>query len=241
MNALKDCPITQWVALSDFLRYMIAAGYDFEVSRNSETLSLEGYGSLYDGSWLLLEARYLLCFLFEYVSTLGLIDVAYLHPDEGFLILPSNDYYSDNTLSRYDGLAYFRLNALGAYCLGLSDRYQPAVPMQKQVLRILPNLEVVAVSELSRADRLMLNSFLASVSDVVWKLDQAKLLDAIAQGRTVAELQDWLIANSGEALPQPVAQFLADLQTRTTSLQDLGSARLIRCADAALAARIASD
>ena len=241
VNALKDCPIQQWVALPDFLRYMIAAGYDFEVSRNTETLSIEGYGSLYYGSWLFLEARYILCFLFEYVSTLGLIDVAYLHPDEGFLILPSNGNYSDATLSRYDGLAYFRLNALGAYCLGLSDRYQPAVPMQKQVLRILPNLEVVAVSELSRADRLMLNSFLASVSDVVWKLDQAKLLDAIAQGRTVTELQDWLIANSGEALPQTVTQFLADLQTRTTSLQDLGSARLIRCADAALAAQIASD
>ncbi|MEP0873231.1 hypothetical protein NDA01_26055 [Trichocoleus desertorum AS-A10] len=56
------------------------------------------------------------------------------------------------------------------------------------MLRILPNLEVVVVSELSRADRLMLNSFLASVSDVVWKLDQAKLLDAIAQGRSEAEL-----------------------------------------------------
>ncbi|MBW4490852.1 MAG: helicase-associated domain-containing protein [Trichocoleus desertorum ATA4-8-CV12] len=241
VNALKDCPVTRWVALSDFLRYMVAAGYDFEVSRNSETLSIEGYGSLYYGSWLFLEARYILCFLFEYVSTLGLIDVAYLHPDEGFLILPSNDDYNDATLSRYDGLAYFRLNALGAYCLGLSDRYEAAVPVQKEMLRILPNLEVVAVSELSRADRLMLNSFLVSVSDVVWKLDQAKLLNAIAQGRTVAELQDWLIANSSEALPQPVTQFLADLQTRTTSLQDLGSARLIRCADAALAAQIASD
>ena len=241
VNALKDCPIQQWVALPDFLRYMIAAGYDFEVSRNSETLSIEGYGSLYEGSWLFLEARYLLCFLFEYVATLGLIDVAYLHPDEGFLVLPSSDYYGDATLSRYDGLAYFRLNAFGVYCLRLSDRYQPATPTQKQVLRILPNLEVVAVSELSRADRLMLNSFLASVSDVVWKLDQAKLLDAIAQGRTVAELRDWLIANSSEALPQPVTQFLADLQTRTASLQDLGSARLIRCADAALAAQIASD
>lgn len=240
VNALKDCPSDRWIELSALLRYMIAAGHDFEVSRNIETLSLEGYGSLYFGSWFVLEARYLLCFLFEYVATLGLIDVAYLHPDEGFLLLPTDDYH-DATLSRYDGLAYFRLTPLGAYCLGLRDRYQPAALPQTQVLRILPNLEVVAVSELSRADRLLLNSFLVSVSDVVWKLDQAKLLDAIAQGRTVKELQDWLTANSGEALPQPVTQFLADLQTRATSLQDLGSARLIRCADAALAAQIASD
>jgi hypothetical protein len=240
VNALKDCPVGRWVELPAFVRYMIAAGYDFEVSRHPESLSLEGYSSLYEGNWLILQARYLLCFLFEYVSTLGLIDVAYLHPDDGVFILPISDYY-DATLSRYDGLAYFRLTPLGAYCLGLTDRYQPAVLPQKQVLRILPNLEVVAVSELSRADRLMLNSFLESVSDVVWKLDAPKMLDAIAQGRSVEELRDWLIATSAHALPQPVLQFLNDLQTRTTSLQDLGSARLVRCADAALATLIASD
>lgn len=240
VNALKDCPIDRWVELPAFLRYMIAAGYDFAVSRNPENLSLESYGSLYYNSWIFLEARYILCFLFEYIATLGLIDVAYLHPDEGFLILPISDYH-EGTFSRYDGLAYFRLTRLGAYLLGLSDRYQPAAPPAKQILRVLPNLEVVAVSELSHADRLLLNSFLVSVSDVVWKLDQAKLLDAIAQGRTVQELQDWLTASSGESLPQPVTQLLADMQTRTTSLQDLGIARLIHCADAALAIQIASD
>lgn len=240
VNALKDCPVNRWVELPSFLRYMIAAGYDFEVSRNPESLSLESYGSFYYNSWVFLEARYILCFLFEYAATLGLIDVAYLHPDEGFLILPVDEFH-EGTLSRYDGLAYFRLTPLGAYLLGLSDRYQPAAPTPKQILRVLPNLEVVAVGELSRADRLLLNSFLESVSDVVWKLDQARLLDAIAQGRTVKELQDWLTASSGESLPQPVTQFLTDLQSRTTSLQDLGSARLIRCADAALAVQIASD
>lgn len=240
VNALKDCPVNRWVELPAFLRYMVAAGYEFEVSRNAESLSLEGYGSIYYNTWMLLEARYILCFLVEYVATLGLIDVAYLHPDEGIFILPTDDYH-ETTLSRYDGLAYFRLTPLGAYLLGISDRYQPAAPTPKQILRVLPNLEVVALGELTRADRLLLNSFLESVSDVVWKLDQAKVLDAIAQGRTVKELQDWLAASSGEPLPQPATQFLADLQTRSTSLQDLGSARLIRCADAALAAQIASD
>jgi len=99
----------------------------------------------------------------------------------------------------------------------------------------------VAVQQLARAERLVLDSFLQSVSDSVWQLEQGKLLDAIAQGRSVDELRKFLAANSGEALPQSVAQFLSDLQTRTTSLQDLGSARLIRCSDAALAALIAND
>lgn len=242
--ALKDCPPGRWVASTDFFRYMIAAGHEFEVSRNPESLTMEGYGSLYEANFLLLEARYILCFLFEYVSTLGLIDVAYIHPDDGVFNFQTNvdlDFYYRRCLSRYDGLVYFRLTPLGAYFLELSDRYTPAAIPQTQVLRVLPNLEVVAVQQLTRADRLLLDAFLQPVSDAVWQLESAKLLDAIAQGRSVDELQKFLTANSSEALPQPVVQFLADLQTRTTSLQDLGSARLIRCSDAALATLIAND
>jgi hypothetical protein len=244
VEALKDCPVGRWIELTDFFRYMIAAGYEFEVSRNPESLTLGGYGSLYDSSFLLLEARYILCFLFEYVSTLGLVDVAYIHPDDGVFNFQKDvdlDYYYGGCLSRYDGLTYFRLTPLGAYFLGLSERYIPATLPPKQVLRILPNLEVVAVQQLSRADRLLLDNFLQPVSDAVWQLEQGKLLDAIAQGRSVDEVQKFLSVNSSEALPQPVAQFLADLKTRTTSLQDLGSARLIRCTDTALATLIAND
>lgn len=244
VEALKDCPVGRWIELTDFFRYIIAAGYEFEVSRNLESLTLEGYGSLYDSSFLILEARYILCFLFEYVSTLGLVDVAYIHPDDGVFNFQKDvslDYYYSGSLSRYDGLTYFRLTPLGAYCLGLSDFYTPATLPLKQVLRILPNLEVVAVQPLNRADRLLLDSFLQPVSDVVWQLDQGKLLEAISQGRSVDELQKFLSTNSSEALPQPVTQFLADLKTRITSLQDLGSARLIRCTDTALANLIAND
>jgi hypothetical protein len=283
VEALKDCPVGRWVSLMNFLRYIVAAGYEFEVSRNPESLTLQDYGPIYYSSFVVLEARYIAAFLFEYVATLGLIDVAYVHPDDavfhwsagGGLLDPkaaSENTESENTeaaageetaldraiqlldeddpfgsfsteacLSRYDGLSYFRLTPLGAYLLGLSDRYVPAALPQKQVLRVLPNREVVALQALSRADRLTLDSFLQPVSDSVWQLDQAKLLDAIAQGRTVAELQAFLEANSVEALPQPVLRFLSDLQDRATSLQPLSTARIIRCADVALAMQIAND
>ncbi|BAU42095.1 helicase-associated domain-containing protein [Leptolyngbya sp. O-77] len=277
VEALKDCPVGRWVSLMHFLRYIIAAGYEFEVSRNPESLTLEDHGPIYSASFVILEARYVAAFLFEYAATLGLIDVAYVHPDdalfqwslEGGLLNPDKvaentddddgetalskviqilsndspfgDFHTRNCLSRYDGLSYFRLTPLGAYVLGLSDRYVPAALPQKQVLRVLPNREVVALQTLSRADRLMLDSLLQPVSDSVWQLEQAKLLDAIAQGRTVEELQAFLEANSVEALPQTVLQFLSDLQSRTTRLQPLSTARVIRCADAALAMQIAND
>jgi hypothetical protein len=55
-----------------------------------------------------------LAFLFEYVATLGVIDVAYIPPTGS-----RNDFHDrwgtdDFTcLSRYDGLMYLRINALG--------------------------------------------------------------------------------------------------------------------------------
>jgi hypothetical protein len=243
--ALNDCPVGQWVKYTEFCRYIQAAGYELVVTRSLDNLTINGSSAeYYETAFSLVEARYLGCFLFEYAATLGLIDISFLHPDDGHINFNEEDrsyYYSNDTMSRYDGLAYFRVTPLGAYILGKADRYTPAVLPQKQILRILPNLEVVAIEELSRADRLNLDSYLQTVSDSVWKLDSAKMLNAISQGRNVNDLQDFLVANSGAALPQTVTQFLADLQTRTTSLQDMGNARLIRCADANLAILIAND
>jgi hypothetical protein len=84
-EALSRCPVGEWVKTDDFFRYMQAAGLDFEVTREPWALYIEeqGHGSLgYQGfhDWHILQGRYVLCLLFEYASTLGLIDVAYVSP-----------------------------------------------------------------------------------------------------------------------------------------------------------------
>jgi hypothetical protein len=243
--ALKECPVGQWVKFSELCRYLRAAEHDLLVSRNLDHLTISGSsGSNYESNFLTVEARYLACVLFEYAATMGLIDVSFLHPDDGFVnFTQSKDryYYSHEPLSRYDGLTYFRLTPLGAYILGITDQYIPQVLPQKQILQISSNLEVVAIEQLSRTDRLVLDSCLQPISDSVWKLDSGKLLDAVSQGRNINELKDFLVANSGADLPKTVVKVLTDLQARTSSLQDLGTARLVRCADSALAIVIAND
>jgi hypothetical protein len=243
--ALKECPVGRWVKLTELCRYMLAAEHDLLVSRNLEHLTINGSsGSYYESDFLTVEARYLACVLFEYAATMGLIDISFLHPDDGFVnFVQSKDryYYSYEPLSRYDGLTYFRLTPLGAYILGITDRYIPQALPQKQILQISANLEVVAIEQLSRTDRLVLDSCLQPISDSVWQVDSGKLLDAVSQGRNINELKDFLVANSGTDLPQTVSKVLADLQARTSSLQDLGTARLVRCSDSALATLIAND
>ena len=104
------------------------------------------YGSLgYDGYhvWEFLEGRYLLCVLFEYAATLGMIDVAYIVPHGArpdFTRLSGTDDLE--FLSRYDGLHYVRLTALGAYCLGLTERYTPSTAEPGASLTVYPDLRV---------------------------------------------------------------------------------------------------
>ena len=246
--ALQDCEPEHWIAVDDFFRYMIASGIDFEVTRNPWTLYISdaNYGNLgYEGyhDWKILQARYALCLLFEYAATLGMIDVAFIAP-HGARRDYSNLWGTDDLdfLSRYDGLLYFRLTPLGAYCLGLRDSYQPSAPLPQARLRVLPNLDVVVAGKpLSPADELLLNSFLSRKSDAVWHLDRNGLLAALEEGRDLKSLRDFLEASSADPLPATVAQFLQDAEQRVRQLQDRGLARLIECADPALAALIAND
>jgi Helicase conserved C-terminal domain len=245
-DGLKDCPVGKWIAASEFFRYLQAAGYDFQVTRNPDSLSTDSSSfenlGYYEGTyrWGTFQGRYALCLLFEYAATLGMLDVAYVPPGKA---KPNwGTYFDSRFFSRYDGLIYFRLTPLGAYCLGLSDDYSPTVPQARSQVRVLPNLEVVAAGDpLAQGEVLMLDLYAEKVSDAVWRLTRQQLLDAHAQGHSIDELERFLGRLSGEPLPETVKQLLADIQARANSLTKRGTAILIDCADPALAALIAND
>jgi len=249
-EALGDCPPGQWIAIDHLFRQMQATGAYFEITRNPWDLYVceAGYGSLgYEGfhDWKILQARYALCLLFEYAATLGLIDVAYI-PPHGARQDYGNLWGVDDLsfFSRYDGLLFIRVNPLGAYCLGLAASYQPVAPEISSTprLRVLPNLEIAAIGPpLEPADAMLLGSYATQTADAVWKLDQARLLEALEEGHDITVLAELLASLSGQPLPETVERFLGDLVARVRSLKSLGTARLIECADAALATLIAND
>lgn len=247
-SMLTECPVGKWTLFDDFSRYMLATGNRFEVTHDPDNLYISqfGYGSLgYSGShdWHIMQERYMRCLLFEYVATLGMIDVAYVDP----CLVPSdfeNLWGTDdlNFLSRYDGLIFFRLTALGAYCLGLTDNYTPPAIEFRQTLRVLPNLDIVVAGEgITTSDAIVLDLYAKKVSDVVWQLDRQKLFAAIETGYSLAEFKQVLETRSIEPLPETVQQFLTDVAERSNCLQDLGTVKLIECANAHLALLIANN
>jgi hypothetical protein len=245
-DALAECPVGGWILTDEFSRFLRASGNDFMVTRDAWNLYIAElqYGSLgYEGGERILEERYLYCLLLEYAATLGMIDVALIPPARS-----RDDYHrmwgTDDLayFSRYDGLMYFRLTPLGAYCLGVESGYQPPPVEVKSVLRVLPNLEIAAIGTgLTQGDRLALDAYATKVSDHVWRLDAGRLLAAIEQGRSVDEIREFLAARSGAPIPDTVSQLLTDVADRSVKVYDRGLARLVECASPALAALIAND
>lgn len=247
VDALAECPTGRWIETGEFSRYMQAADHTFAVARDLWPLYIgsANYGSLgYAGfgEWHIVQERYLLAFLFEYVATLGLIDVAYI-PASG-----ARPNYGDlwgvddlDCLSRYDGLLQFRINGLGAWCLGLTHAYVPT-PLEVQAnLQVLANGDIVASAATPPGDLLLLGEFAEQVSDFVWHLQPVRLLEALEQGQALADIVAFLEARSSGSLPQNIAATFREMAERVAQLTDRGPARLVEVQEPTLALLIAND
>lgn len=254
-SALARCvPAAEWTEVDSLFTAMRQGNQSPTIARSEMALwrlyiggSAE-YGSLgYDGAdqWVLLEGRYTLAMLFEYAGTLGLVDLDYVHPSgarEDFQDLWGA--YNLAALSRYDGLRALRLTALGRYATGLAGTYEPAaaeVGPTAKPLKVLANLDIVAVGEVSQADQLLLSAYAEQTADRVWAVSAATLLAAVDAGRELAEFTAFLIPRIEQELPNTFTTLIGDVTRRITQLTDLGHVRLIECVDPAVAALITRD
>ena len=246
-EALAECPVGRWVQVDEFFRFMQAAELDFSVTRYPWHLYLGGlehgsFGLAGDKSWNVLQGRYVLCLLFEYAATLGLVDVAFTHPRDA-----RSDYIglwgADDLefLSRYDGLEYFRLNPLGAYCVGQADSYEPATPPVRTALTLYTDLRVQSTAPLPPEERVLLETYAKTESDGVWRLDLSQSMAAVESGQDVAQLREFLTARDDQPLPDRVEGFLRRVEQGSRALTAKGRALMIECADKAIADRIAAD
>ena len=246
-EALAECPVGRWVQVDEFFRFMQAAELDFSVTRYPWHLYLGGlehgsFGLAGDQSWNALQGRYVLCLVFEYAATLGLVDVAFTDPRgarRDYLDLWGADDLE--FLSRYDGLEYFRLNPLGAYCLGQADSYEPSTPPVRTALTLFTDLRVQSTAPLPPEERVLLEAYARAESDGVWRLDLSQAMAAVESGQDVSQLREFLTARDDQPLPDRVEGFLRRVEKGSRALTAKGPALLIDCADKAIADRIVAD
>jgi hypothetical protein len=141
LDGLAACPTGVWFAVDDFFRFLRATDRDFVLAHRTYDLYIAEhyYGNLgneCEHEWEQLQGRYIMAVLFEYLATLGLIDVAYL-PPQGIRDDFHDRWGADELtcLSRYDGLLYLRINPLGMWCLGLTAHYETPHPLSSTFFR----------------------------------------------------------------------------------------------------------
>lgn len=245
--ALQRCPVDSWISVDEWARFMRAEGFPLAVCHDIPNLYIgdPNYGSLaYGGeqTWNVLQMRYLLCVLFEYCATLGMIDVAYRSPHDARGDFGELWGTEDMTfLSRYDGLMYFRLTALGAYCLGVTGSYAPVAPAASCTLAVQANLQVrVAGGALSADDRLMLDNWAVDEDELHWRLDREKAIAAIERGHDAAQFEAFLQARDSQPLPVQVDAFLRTCSKQGKAMKVLAASLLIECVDSETADLIAA-
>lgn len=244
VDTLGDCPTNEWIEINEFMRFSKASGRTFSVSYQPWTLQIVdsvyggigGYGTEVDQ---VLQEIYAKTFLLEYAATLGLIDVALVHPRE------TQSTYEKilgagfgQFMSRYDGLVYFRLNELGAYCLDKTATYQPSVQRVPK-LSVRPSLRIALVDGvLSVSDRLILDAFAEYIADGVWDLSREKSIAACEDGREIESLRALLTRLDDQELPDQVTSYINQVSKRAGALKAEGDALVFSCETAEIASEI---
>ncbi|NLV42183.1 MAG: hypothetical protein GXY15_13285 [Candidatus Hydrogenedentes bacterium] len=247
-EALAFCPVGKWVALEDFFRHCRGGGFDFHVTTETAKLYITdsahgclGYGPV---KWSVIQGRFIMALLWEYMATLGMVDIAWVTPEgarDDFRDIPGG--WTVNHLSRYDGLRFFRITRLGAYCLGMDAHYAPPEQTASPVFSVLPNRDVVVQDKASfhGADAVFLGRIACRTGDHAWVLDPARLLAALEAGVLPGEITAFLDGLSLTPVPATVRRFLDDLFRRAFLVNSEGVMEIYRTSDEATALMIAHD
>ncbi|MFK5950126.1 MAG: hypothetical protein QM500_15285, partial [Methylococcales bacterium] len=245
-QALKACPENEWIAVDDFFHFMQVEDFDFRVIWDSWKLYISDsrYGCLAYSScpFEVIQGRYILAYLFEYLATLGMIDVAYLPPyyiRDDFRQM--EETYDLSYFSQYDGLLFFRINPLGSYCLLQNDEYQPPKQSSSLLLATDDNLKLTLQRNATPTEKLILDQYLMPEIEGAYRLNQHFLLQAIEQGGDLTFFINFLNEVSEQPLAKSILDELVLIEERCFALTEVGNARLLNCSSIALAKMLAND
>jgi Helicase conserved C-terminal domain len=75
----------------------------------------------------------------------------------------------------------------------------------------------------------------------VWTISTTSLLTAVDAGRAPGELRGFLDERAVHAVPATIHTLLTDVEARAGQVRDLGTRRILECADPSVAALLTQD
>lgn len=247
IEALSWCPVDVWINIQDFYRALKIWHFDFEVETGYYSnlyIGSADYGTLHGETyWHVVKGLYVNAVLFEYLGSIGALDLLYTQPEDSNLEIHSELYYDDLYLSVYDGLSYFRINHLGAYLLGQAGEYIPAIPLDRALFSIAANLQLnlIAPNELTPNDQYLLEQMAAPLKKNMYRLDLTRLLTALETGQDLQQLAEFLKSRHAGPLPAEVTAWLAKAEQHSQAFKLGEQALLIKAQSPDLIELIMAD
>ncbi len=227
IETLSWSPHNAWLSVDDFFTALKLWQHDFEVDpaldaiddMNGRKMSIR---DLKD-PWRAVQGAYTLVILFEILGSLGALDLAYTEPQHAppFLEAPTESWQRPITpFTRYDGLTYFRINALGAYLLGHTRRYFLPKSITERFFIVNEDLIFQPTrSTLLPYQRQILPLLGVEDEDGRFKLDKSSWLQAQQLESTLKERKELLLARHDGPLSPTVEDWLERVEADSTALR----------------------
>jgi hypothetical protein len=239
VEALSWCPVGVWIDLEDFYRGIKIWHFDFAVEKTAYTSLYVGskdYGALYGETyWPVVKGSYIKVVLWEYLGSIGGLDLLYTRPEEAQVAVSSP--YSGEFLSLYDGLRYFRINPLGAFLLGQAHEYLPSKPPDQSLFTVSKDLMVTIThpAEMTPNDHSYLVQLAVPAGNDHFRLDTQRLLTSLEEGQTLDHLANFLQKRCAGSLPSQVLAWLDEIKEKAQAFKKGDAALIIKVKSADLA------
>lgn len=246
IEALSWCPVDVWIDIEDFYRAVKIWHFDFDVETTHYTnlyVHYKDYGLYGEAYWRLTKGLYINALIWEYLGSIGAVDLLYNEPEVAYFDAHMDYLYSDEPFSLYDGLKYFRINNLGAYLLGQAGEYIPSVKHDPVIFAISDDLTVTLTEPdlVTPYDTSLLEQIAVPLKNGSYRLDTQQMLTALEEGGDLAHLQDFLHNRHSGPLPEAVHHWLETIEQHSQAFKLSGQALLIKVESPALAELVMTD
>jgi len=250
VEALSWCPIQVWIPVEEFYRALKIWHFDFTLEEGYDHKLYVGYGreALEYGwadaasQWLLTKGLYVNAVLWEYLGTIGALDLLYLHPEDANFPARAH-YHEEEFFSRYDGLKYFRINKLGAYLLGQAASYEQAYAGEEALFTITPDLQITLGNPELLTPNLQsqLGQIAQDGGHGRYQLDTQRLLTALEEGMDFAALTAFLSERHAGPLPAAVTAWLEQVNANSRAFTRGAQAVYVKARSAELVQQVLAD
>ncbi len=247
IEALSWCPVGVWIDIDDFYRAVKIWHFDFGIETTYYSnlyLGHKDHGSLYGETyWRLVKGLYINAIIWEYLGSIGAVDLLYTPPEGADFTNYIDFYYEDDYFSLFDGLKYFRINDLGAFLLGQAGEYVSAISRRPILFSTSPEREVVLTdpAKVTPNDQHLLEQMAVPLQSGRYRLNTQRLLTALEEGADLAHLTEFLSSRHAGPLPPNVLTWLETVAQHSRAFKLDGLALVIKVASSDLAEMVVTD